>query len=378
MDRPDVNKLMGPLAGLRVVEVAGLGPVTFAAMLLADMGAHVARISRPGHVEIERGATLRGRTQLTLDLRSDEGKQCFLELLANADVLLEGFRPGVMERLKLGPREALVRNPRLVFGRMTGWGQSGPHASTAGHDINYIATAGELHAIGGEDPAVPLNLVGDFGGGALYLAMGVLAAVLHARATGTGQVVDCAICDGTASLLSLMHGLRAAGRWKDSRLSNTLDGAAPYYRTYRCKDDAAIAVGAIEPQFYAILLRCLGLQDDPLFADQHDRARWQDQAATLQRLFAGRTRAEWMTVVGDTDACVSPVNSLAESLADPHLLQRRVFVAVGGEQQPAPAPRFSSTTSTARPSLHADDIGQVLEMWRAQPPNNRDSKETPQ
>lgn len=353
----------GPLQTLRVVEIAGLGPVTFAAMLLADMGAEVVRITRPGHIEMETGATLRGRTQSVLDLRSPEGRQAALDLLEHADVLLEGFRPGVMERLDLGPAAALARNPRLVYGRMTGWGQDGPRLSTAGHDINYVALTGALHAIGTGDPVVPLNLVGDYGGGALYLAMGILAGVLRARACGTGQVVDCAICDGTVSLLSLMHGLRHAGRWKDSRQSNTLDGAAPYYRTYRCQDGKYVAVGAIEPPFYKLLLEQLGLQG-PLFADQHDTSRWQEQARVMQDLFGTRSRDEWAELFSGSDACVTPVNSLAESLQDTHLTSRQTFVDLSGEVQPAPAPRFSESPSSARPSQHADSVQQILERWK--------------
>jgi alpha-methylacyl-CoA racemase len=221
---------------------------------------------------MEMGATIRGRAHLVVDLRSVEGQESALQLLAAADVLVEGFRPGVMERLGLGPEKVLARNPKLVYARMTGWGQTGPRAATAGHDIDYIAITGALHAIGTEDPVVPLNLVGDYGGGALYLTMGILAAVLNARGKGSGQVVDCAICDGTVSLLSLMHGLRHVGRWRDSRQANTLDGAAPFYRTYRCKDGKHVAVGAIEPPFYKLLVERLGLIDDPLFSQQSDRA----------------------------------------------------------------------------------------------------------
>lgn len=353
----------GPLQGLRVVEMAGLGPVTFAAMLLADMGAEVVRIARPGHVEMEKGATLRGRTRIALDLRSPQGREAALDLLAAADIFLEGFRPGVMERLELGPAAALARNPRLVYGRMTGWGQDGPRSATAGHDIDYIAITGALHAIGSEDPLVPLNLVGDYGGGALYLAMGTLAGVLHARSSGAGQVVDCAICDGTVSLLSLMHGLRHAGRWKDARQSNTLDGAAPYYRTYRCKDGKHIAAGAIEPPFYKLLLQGLGLEG-PLFSVQHDRSRWQEQARVMQEAFSTRSRDEWVEVFAGTDACVAPVNSLCESLDDPHLRSRASFVELSAEVQPAPVPRFSGTPSCAHASRDADAM-EVLRAWKA-------------
>ena len=351
------------LQGLRVVEMAGLGPVSFAGMLLGDMGADVVRVARPGHVDLEQGATLRGRSKLTLDLRDPDAKHAALELIEHADVLIEGFRPRVMERLGLGPDEVLSRNPDLVYGRMTGWGQSGPRALAAGHDIDYIALSGALHAVGPEaDPAIALNLIGDYGGGALYLAMGVLAGVIHARAGGGGQVVDCAICDGTVSLLSLMHGLLHAGRWKDRRQSNTLDGAAPFYRTYRCSDGKHMAVGAIEPQFYRLFIDIMGLGGE-LFAEQHDRSRWSAQAAALQAIFGTRPRQHWDGLFAGTDACVAPVNSLDESRRDPHLLAREAFVDLAGEAQPAPAPRFAASPSRARPS-HAVDVGQLLAAWR--------------
>jgi alpha-methylacyl-CoA racemase len=355
---------MGALQGLRVVEFAGLGPASFAAMLLADMGANVVRIVRPGHVEMEMGATIRGRTQLSIDLRVAEGRDSALQLLDAADVLIEGFRPGVMERLELGPDVVLSRNERLVYGRMTGWGQTGPRALTAGHDIDYIAITGALNAIGNEDPAVPLNLIGDYGGGGLYLAMGILAAVLHSRAHGRGQVVDAAICDGTVSLLSLMHGLRHVSKWQDTRQSNVLDGAAPFYRTYRCRDGKHIAVGAIEPQFYKMLLEKLGI-DDVLFQRQHDRTLWPEQANYLRCLFAERDRDDWVSLFFGSDACVAPVNSLSESLTDSHLVARGAFVNLAGETQPGPAPRFTATPSSARASAQADNARDVLESWGA-------------
>ena len=355
----------GTLAGLRVVEMAGLGPVSFTAMLLADMGAEVVRIARPGHVERERGATLRGRSRLVLDLRSEEGREAALALISRADVLLEGFRPGVMERLGLGPDTALQANTRLVYGRMTGWGQDGPRAATAGHDIDYIAITGALHAIGLQQPVVPLNLVGDYGGGALYLAMGVLAGVLHARASGYGQVIDSAICDGTVSLLSLAHGLMHAGKWRDERYSNTLDGAAPYYRTYRCADGKFVAVGAIEPPFFRLLLKGLGIDGshhEALFADQLDRTRWADQAQVIAQVFASRSRDEWAHVFAGSDACVAPVNSIAESFDDAHLRSRAAFVELAGERQAAPAPRFSQSPSQVRESSDAE-LDALLDAW---------------
>ncbi|WP_239478197.1 CaiB/BaiF CoA-transferase family protein [Hydrogenophaga sp. YM1] len=358
------SRLEGPLAGLKVVEVAGLGPLTFTCMLLADMGADVVRIIRPGHDDMEKGATLRGRRTLALDLRATEGREVAIALVRSADVLLEGFRPGVMERLQLGPEQVMPTNPRLVYGRMTGWGQTGPRSAQAGHDINYIAVAGALHAIGDCEPVVPLNVVGDYGAGALYLAMGTLAAVLHARESGTGQVVDCAICDGTVSLLSLMHGLHHVGRWKDQRRSNTIDGAAPFYRTYRCKDGKAISVGAIEPQFYKLLLERLQLHETSLFARQHDRSLWGQQISALEPLFLTRKRDEWVAIFADCDACVAPVNSLEESLKDEHLLARQAFTELAGELQPSPAPRFSVSPSRVRLSASVANVEEILEGWQ--------------
>jgi len=311
---------------------------------------------------MEKGATVRSRTHLVLDLRIPQDKQAALSLVQRADVFIEGFRPGVMERLGLGPEVVLAHNKRVVYGRMTGWGQTGPRANTAGHDIDYIAITGALNAIGGDGPAVPLNLVGDYGGGGLYLAMGILAAVLHARRSGEGQVIDAAICDGTVSLLSLMHGLRHAGKWRDARQSNVLDGAAPYYRTYRCKDDRYVAVGAIEPPFFRKLLTVLKIED-ALFSEQNDRARWPEQAASLQRIFGERTQEEWEKLFSDTDACVAPVRSLSESLTDDHLVERQAFVELYGETQPAPAPRFSLTPSSARESRTVHNVRQLLEEW---------------
>jgi len=353
----------GALQGVRVVEMAGLGPISFAGMLLSDMGAQVVRIARPGHADLERGATLRGRAQLSLDLRSPEDLGVARELIGHADMLLEGFRPGVMERLDLGPEALLANKPQLVYGRMTGWGQFGPRVATAGHDIDYIALSGALHAMGAQDPAIPLNLVGDYGGGALYLVVGVLAALWRARESGAGQVIDCAVCDGAVSLLSLMYGLSEAGRWTDARQSNTLDGAAPYYRCYRCSDGQHIAVGAIEAPFYRQLIERLGL-GGALFADQHDRRLWPAQAGALAAVFATQPRRHWDECFAGTDACVAPVNSLIESRSDPHLLARGAFVALAGESQPAPVPRFSASPSLARPS-RAADAASLLAAWRS-------------
>lgn len=356
----------GPLVGLRVVEFAGLGPLSFTAMLLADMGARVVRIERPGAVPMECGATMRGRERLALDLRSAEDLAVARGLLRHADVAIEGFRPGVMERLGLGPDELFALQPALVFGRMTGWGQDGPRSRQAGHDIDYLAVAGALHPIGTvEAPSVPLNLIGDYGGGALYLAVGVLAALHEAARTGRGQVIDAAICDGSASLLSLIHGLRAASRWKDERQANVLDGGAPYYRSYRCADGLHLAVGAIEPHFHAEFCSRLGV-DRGAF-DQGDRARWPEQARELQALFEREPRAHWEAVFEGSDACVAPVNDLAASTRDPHLVARRTFLELEGELQPAPAPRFSRSPSAARPAKTVQPDARWLASW-ARPP----------
>jgi alpha-methylacyl-CoA racemase len=354
----------GPLAGLRVVEFAGLGPAPFAAMMLADMGADVVRIERPVNRQtLERGAVLRGRQLLALDLRRPNALVQAASLVAQADVLVEGYRPGVMERLGLGPQPMQSANARLVYARMTGWGQTGPRALTAGHDIDYIAITGALHAVGPEDqPVVPLNLVGDYGGGALYLVVGILAALHAARASGRGQVVDAAICDGTVSLLSLMHGLLQGQRWTDRRHSNTLDGAAPFYRSYRCSDGEFLAVGAIEPQFYAELRERAGLSDS-LFDRQLDRTLWPAQTAAMAAVFAARSRSEWLRIFEGSDACVAPVLSLGDSKFEPHLVARGAFVDVGGEEQPAPAPRFSQTPSTARASIVVPEAAAILDRW---------------
>ncbi|MGE4335015.1 MAG: CaiB/BaiF CoA transferase family protein [Pigmentiphaga sp.] len=355
----------GPLTGVRVLEFTGLGPAPFAAMLLADLGADVVRIERSEAQPFGRGATARGRQIITLDLQDAVDRDHALALAARADVLIEGFRPGVMERLGLGPDTLLQRNPSLVYGRMTGWGQSGPRAHTAGHDINYIAITGALHAIGPTDePNVPLNLVGDYGGGALYLAMGILAALLESRRSGLGQTIDCAICDGTVSMMSLMIDLLQAGRWTDARASNVLDGAAPYYRNYRCADHKFIAVGAIEPKFFALLLERLELTDDPLFAEQNNKNHWAAQRAAMQQVFARRPRAEWLQRFEGSDACVAPVNSLVESFSDPHLKARKAFITVDDQRQPAPAPRFSRTPAEARPH-RVCTVQDILAAWDA-------------
>jgi alpha-methylacyl-CoA racemase len=339
----------GPLAGMRVVELAGIGPGPYAAMLLADMGADVIRVERPGKpgsaVPPDKDVLRRNRRSVVLDLRTEQGVQAVLALVARSDVLIEGFRPGVTERMGLGPEDCRAVNPRLVYGRMTGWGQTGPLANAAGHDIGYIAITGALNAVGhaGGRPVPPVNLVGDFGGGSLFLVMGILAASWEATRSGRGQVVDAAIVDGASSLTALLHGMMAGGLWRDERGANMLDSGVPWYDTYQTADGQWMAVGALEPQFYAEFVRLLGLQAED--ADRSDPRRWAELRSAFTVAFASRTRDEWAKVFDGTDACVAPVLSLNEAPTDPHLAARGTFVDVGGVVQPAPAPRFSRTTT---------------------------------
>jgi alpha-methylacyl-CoA racemase len=333
-----------------VLELGGIGPAPFCGMILADLGAEVIRVDRPDDAGTETLTSVlhRGRRSVTLDLKSAAGVDVALRLIDTAAALIEGFRPGVTERLGLGPDTCLARNPGLVYGRMTGWGQDGPLAREPGHDINYIAIAGALGAIGPADgdPVVPLNLVGDMGGGGMLLALGICAALVHARATGEGQVVDAAMTDGTALQLAGVYGLMARGHWSDRRGSNILDGAAPFYSVYRCADDRHVAVGCLEPQFYAALLRVLDLADDPLFAGQYDEPAWPAMRARLQELFATRTRDEWTVAFAGQEACVAPVLGLAEAAAHPHNAARRTYtVDESGAIQPGTAPRFLGTPS---------------------------------
>jgi alpha-methylacyl-CoA racemase len=357
----------GPLAGVRVVELAGIGAGPFAAMLLADMGADVIRVDRAAAAGL--GAVIppwgdvlaRGRRSITLDLKSAAGVDLALRLTDRADVLIESFRQGVAERLGVGPDAVRSRNPGLVYGRMTGWGQDGPWAQRAGHDIDYIALAGALHPIGPADapPPPPLNLVGDFGGGGMLLALGVVCALVERGGSGQGQVVDAAMIDGAAIQTSMLHGWLAMGLWSTRRESNMLDGGAPFYRTYTCADGEFVAVGALEPQFYAELLARLEL--DPDEWPQNDLERWPEQAAALAEIFSSRTRDEWSAVFAGSDACVAPVLSLTESADHPHIAARSVFVDHHGVRQPAPAPRFDRTRPEltlppARPGSHTDEI----------------------
>jgi alpha-methylacyl-CoA racemase len=335
----------GPLSGLKVLEFAGIGPGPFCAMLLSDLGADVIRIDRKGASGgLPFDITARGRRSVAVDLKTAEGVGLCLSLMEKADAIIEGFRPGVMERLGLGPEVAHQRNPALVYGRMTGWGQFGPLSSAAGHDINYIALTGALHAMGKADrpPAPPLNLVGDFGGGALYLAFGICAALLHARATGEGQVIDCAMTDGAASLMAMFYGMKAAGIWTDTRDANLLDGGAHFYDSYECADGKWVAIGSIEPQFYALLLQKTGINDDAFLA-QMDKSAWPALSDRLTALFKTRTRDEWCALMEGTDVCFAPVLSLEDAPKHPHNVARETFVEVGGVTQPAPAPRFSRT-----------------------------------
>jgi alpha-methylacyl-CoA racemase len=362
---------MGPLAGVRVVELAGIGPGPFCAMLLADLGAEVLRVERPAAARTGWPTVLaRGRRSVAVDLKHPDGAGVVLDLVAAADALVEGFRPGVAERLGIGPDACLARNPRLVYGRVTGWGQEGPWRLAAGHDIDYIALAGALHPVGpaGGPPVPPLNLVGDFGGGGMLLALGVVAALLERGRSGAGQVVDAAMVDGAALLTTQFHELLAAGLWREQRGGNLLDGGAPFYAVYETADGRHLAVGALEPQFYAELLRRLGLAGGDL-PDQLDRDGWPLLRERLAALFRTRTLEEWCDLLAGTDACVAPVLGLGEAPAHPHNRARGTFVDVGGVVQPAPAPRFSRTpcdppTPAARPGEHTD---QALTDWGVPP-----------
>jgi alpha-methylacyl-CoA racemase len=336
---------MGPLKGVKVIEFAGIGPGPFCAMLLSDMGAEVVRIDRKGG----RGAnkfdvTSRGRRSLALDLKKPEAVEVALKLIAQSDALLEGFRPGVMEKLGLGPDVTLARNPKLVYGRMTGWGQTGPLSQAAGHDINYIALTGALHGIGrkGATPVPPLNLVGDFGGGALYLAFGMACALFEARGSGKGQVVDCAMTEGAASLMSMFYGFKAMGMWQDEKGVNLLDGGAHFYDTYETSDGKWVSIGSIEPQFYALLLEKAALTD-PDFQAQMDRSKWPSLKEKIARVMKTKTRDEWDKVMEGTDVCYAPVLSLSEAPNHPHNKARGSFVEIDGVVQPGPAPKFSRT-----------------------------------
>ncbi len=362
----------GPLQGVKVVELAGIGPGPYCAMLLADLGADVIRVDRAAAVPEEMPATgsreimNRGRRSVGVDLKHPEGRATVLDLVASADALIEGFRPGVTERLGLGPDDCRARNPRLVYGRMTGWGQEGPLAHAAGHDINYVALSGVLSTIGRRDegPVPPLNLVGDFGGGGLMLAFGVVCGILEARTSGQGQVIDAAMVDGAANLATFIFGMRSMGVWSDERGTNMLDTGAHFYDVYRCADGGYVSIGSIEPQFYALLLQQLEL-DPAALPRQNDRAAWVQLKQTVADRFATRTRAEWCAVMEGTDVCFAPVLSMEEAPSHPHNVARGTFVEVGGVVQPGPAPRFSRTPgAVARPAPHpGQHTDEVLASW---------------
>jgi alpha-methylacyl-CoA racemase len=361
--------MAGPLAGIRVLEFEAIGPAPFAGMMLADMGADVLLVDRPAASDLGLGRArwydvmMRGKRSVTLDLKKPSSRETVFQLLEKADALLEGFRPGVMERLGLGPDEVLERNPKLVYGRMTGWGQEGPYAPRAGHDINYIALAGVLNALGrkGEKPVPPLNLVGDFGGGGMLLAFGVACALLEARSSGRGQVIDAAMVDGASTLAAMFSGFLASHKWSEERGVNTLDGGAPWYDVYETKDGKYVSIGAIEAKFYEELHLRLGVPMLP----QHDRARWPEMRAAFESAFKRRTREEWCAVFEGSDACFAPVLSFSEARSHPHASARSAFTEVNGVQQPAPAPRFSRTApSVGRPPPERGQGGRTaLRDW---------------
>ena len=359
-DKP--AKASGPLSGFRIVEFAGIGPGPFACMMLADMGAEIITLTRANQMP-RAGASSRGRRVIPLDLKDKAAIADVLKLLDGADALVEGFRPGVMERLGLGPDVVLARNPKLVYGRMTGWGQSGPLAQAAGHDINYISITGALAAIGTRDkPVPPLNLVGDFGGGALYLIVGVLAALLEASKSGKGQVVDAAMCDGAASLMSMFFDMAAMGRWNEKhREANMLDGGAHFYGVYECKDGGFVSIGSIEPQFYALLRELAGLTDKAYDA-QWEGKDWPGLREKLTAVFRTKTREEWCKIMEGTDVCFAPILTMTEATQHPHMVARQVFVNNDGYAQPAPAPRFSRTPSSVR-KMTVDSIDAVSKEW---------------
>ena len=353
----------GPLHGIRIVEFAGIGPGPYAGMMLADHGAEVIRIDRPGGMVFPADPLTRSRKSISLDMKNPEAVAIARELCKTADGIIEGLRPGVMERLGLGPDVLIDDNPRLVYGRMTGWGQYGPYAQAAGHDINYISLSGVLHTVGraGEKPVPPVNYIGDFGGGGMMLAFGMVAALLSAKSTGKGQVIDCAMTDGSAVLSAMTWGFKAMGVWKDEAGVNRLDGGAPYYDTYACSDGKFVSIGSIEPQFYALLRKHTGLDADPAFDAQDDQSAWGALKDKVTALFLTKTRDEWCALMEMTDVCFAPVLSLEEAPHHPHNVARGTFIDVGGVVQPAPAPRYSQTvvdipTPSPKVGAHSDAI----------------------
>ncbi|MGZ4683383.1 MAG: CaiB/BaiF CoA transferase family protein [Acidimicrobiales bacterium] len=377
---------MGPLEGVKILEIAGIGPGPFAAMMLSDMGADIIRVDRAQSVMGGDPAAPpadvlnRGRRSVGIDLKNPDGVEALLTLVESADALIEGFRPGVAERLGFGPDVCLARNPGLVFGRMTGWGQSGPYAQAAGHDINYIALAGALESIGraGEKPVPPLNLVGDFGGGGMLLAFGVVCALLEAKSSGQGQVVDAAMVDGAAVLMTMFHAFTAMGIWGPDRGTNMLDTGAHFYDVYETSDGRFVSIGSIEPQFYAELLALTGLADDESMPKQMDRAAWPDLKLQFEALFKTKTRDEWCEIMEHTDVCFAPVLSLAEAPQHPHNVERGTFVERNGVVQPAPAPRFSRTTPEIQrpPSFAGQHTDEALADWGIDPATIAKLRET--
>jgi len=361
---------VGPLEGIRIIEIAGIGPGPFCAMMLADMGAEVLRVDRAERVTGAKGPSSdllnRGRRSIGVNLKSKDGVALVLDLVERADGLIEGFRPGVMERLGLGPEVCLARNSRLVYGRMTGWGQEGPMAQAAGHDINYIALAGALEAIGraGEAPVPPLNLIGDFGGGAMMLAFGMACALVERQRSGKGQVVDAAMVDGAAILMTMFHGFRHAGFWDDRRGTNMLDTGAHFYDVYQCKDGTYVSIGSIEPQFYKELLERTGLAGESL-PHQMDKARWPELKEKLAAIFRTRTRAEWCAIMEGSDVCFAPVLTMAEAPHHPHIAARGTFTEVAGVTQASPAPRFSRTQAEIQrpPAQVGEHTDEALRDW---------------
>lgn len=364
--------MSGPLKGIRIVEFASIGPGPFAGMMLADHGAEVIRIERPGGALDPRDPLSRNRKSIILNTKTDDGKAVARDLCRSADGLIEGYRPGVMERLGLGPDVMLVDNPNLVYGRMTGWGQFGPYAQAAGHDINYIALSGVLHTIGraGERPLPPVNYVGDFGGGGMMLAYAMVSALLAVKMGGAGQVIDCAMTDGSALIAGMSWHLLAAGVNHDAPGTNVLDGAAHFYDTYECADGKWVSIGSIEPQFYVLLRHHAGVADDPAFDAQHDRSSWNDLKEKLALIFKDKTRDEWCTIMEGTDVCFAPVLSMREAPLHPHNVARQTFVHVGGVVQPAPAPRYSETVidkPVAAPAAGADSDAILLDLGYSEP-----------
>ena len=361
---------MGPLQGIRVIELQGIGPGPFCGMMLSDMGAEVIRIDRARNVSAMDkenppiDVLARGRSSIGVDLKHPDGVEVVLRLVETADALIEGFRPGVMERLGIGPDECLARNPGLVYGRMTGWGQEGPYAMAAGHDINYIALAGALEPIGrnGEAPLPPLNLVGDFGGGGMLLAFGMACGIVEAQRSGHGQVVDAAMIDGSATLMAMFHSMRAMGVWNDERGTNLLDTGSHFYDVYECADGEYISIGSIEPQFYSELMRLTGLDNDAAFAAQMDRAGWPELKARIGEVFMTKTRDQWCEIMDATDVCFAPVLSLEEAPRHPHNQHRKVFTEIAGVTQPNPSPRFSRTKEEIQgpPAHPGQDTDEVL------------------